>query len=332
MKKIALISTFCNNDRKIKVLLESCRVLKNLGVDVMINSPLFLDSSVTKNFDFYFQTKENPILTWPERSLSWWKITPTHKGWLEMARGMKDYGWAALYQMKKLSQIASEFDYDIYYHMNYDVLMDEGFIAEINSNKKNQIYPVKDRKSDMVWGGSPLFCSFDREELRRIAADITLSNYTSGPGIPEDVVFSWVEKFNLESSEYVATDSVYLGDDDSSFIPDDPVNFSKDPSYSFFWGKESNRNLDLLVYNIAPERMIKILIHSNGGSLIIETSKNFEPIPTTIPSSSVEKIIVISDESIVDYTSEYKETIVSWIRPCDFSEDGKKSYRPIEWE
>ena len=58
MKKIALLSTFCDTPEKIKVIIENSRILKSLGVDVMVNSPIHLDSEVVKEFDFYFKNKE----------------------------------------------------------------------------------------------------------------------------------------------------------------------------------------------------------------------------------------------------------------------------------
>ena len=74
MKKIALISTFCNTPEKVHILVENVKILKSLGVDVMVNSFISLEPEIINYFDFYFQTKENPLLRWPERANTfWWK-------------------------------------------------------------------------------------------------------------------------------------------------------------------------------------------------------------------------------------------------------------------
>ena len=62
MKKIALISTYCDTPEKIHVLIENAKTLKFLGVDVMVNSSIPFEPIVTNHFDFYFQTKENILL------------------------------------------------------------------------------------------------------------------------------------------------------------------------------------------------------------------------------------------------------------------------------
>ena len=75
MKKIALISTFCDNNEKVEVLKETIIILKNKGMDVMCLSPNFINLSkeIVELSDFIFYTKENPILKWPEKSMTSWK-------------------------------------------------------------------------------------------------------------------------------------------------------------------------------------------------------------------------------------------------------------------
>ena len=61
-------------------------------------------------------SKENPLLGWPERAHTQWYRMPISKNRItEIHRAFYDYGWAALYQTKKLSQLALTFDYDIFY-------------------------------------------------------------------------------------------------------------------------------------------------------------------------------------------------------------------------
>jgi hypothetical protein len=92
----------------------------------MIISPIYLPESITNLCDYYFQTKDNPLLEWPVRAYThWYRKEHSPEKILYMHRGLADYGWAALYQVKKLSQFALTFDYDMFYHMIYDLEIDD---------------------------------------------------------------------------------------------------------------------------------------------------------------------------------------------------------------
>ena len=65
MKKIALISSFCNDKNKINVLISNIKKLKEMNFDVLLISPIQLDTEVTKYCDYYFFTKDNPVYNWP---------------------------------------------------------------------------------------------------------------------------------------------------------------------------------------------------------------------------------------------------------------------------
>ena len=108
MKKIALISTFCNTEVKLNTLKQNILKVKDLGIDVMVISPISLPKPITDLCDYYFQTKDNPLLEWPIRAYThWYRKEHSPEKILYMHRGLADYGWAALYQVKKLSQIFS---------------------------------------------------------------------------------------------------------------------------------------------------------------------------------------------------------------------------------
>ncbi len=124
MKKIVLISTYCDTTEKVQILKNNITKIKSFGLDVLVISPLTLPSEII------FFTKENPLLVWPVRSFTFWKSVNTKEGWVKMHHNLADYGWAGLYQVKKLSQIALSYDYDIFYHMIYDLVIDD-FVKEM---------------------------------------------------------------------------------------------------------------------------------------------------------------------------------------------------------
>ena len=313
MKKIALLNTFCDTPEKIEVIIENARILKSLGVDVMVNSPIHLDSEVVREFDFYFKNKENPILTWPEKvNLPWGSQTNKLGQSIRISRGMKEYGWAALYQIKKLSEIAIGYDYDIFYHMNYDILLDDELKAEILSESRNKIYPVRwTTTEDRVWQGSPLLSSFDRENLQKIAEDITKERYLSKYSVAEEFVSSWIEKFGLYHSSYHAKDQISLGSDSeihSEVKEKDILDYSKNPEYKFFWNK-GEENLKFILWNFEESRNISVSI--NG--FIFDKIENSIPIETEIHCNDIHEISVIVEDLVIDYLEEYQNSIVNWI-------------------
>jgi len=313
MKKIALLSTFCDTPEKIEVLVENSRILKSLGVDVMVNSPLNLDPEVVKEFDFYFKNKENPVLTWPDRIHTAWRVQTNEFGQtVKIIRGMREYSWAALYQIKKLSEFALSYDYDIFYHMNYDILLDDELKKEILSESRNKIYPVKDERTGHIWQGSPLLSSFDRGNLQKISEDITKERYKNGYSIAEDFVHSWVEKFGLIHSSYYAKDRISLDKNSDIFSEvrqEDVLDYSKNSSYKLFWNKEEGLNLKILIWNFDRSKKISISVNNS----IFTEIETLVPIETNFLCEGIFDFSVICDDYVMDYLKEYQETIVNWI-------------------
>ena len=147
MKKIVLISTFCDTEKKQNVFKETVLKIKELGIDIMAIAPNFIPikQEIVDLCDFFFYTKENPLLKWPVRQYTHWYEMPMDNGKImTLHRGFADYGWAALYQTKKLSQIALTFDYDIFYHIIYDLEIDSTVESEFLSNEVNLVHPRRD--------------------------------------------------------------------------------------------------------------------------------------------------------------------------------------------
>ena len=61
MKKIALISTFCNTEEKQNLLKENIIKIKNLGIDVIAISPIQIPQDIVSLCDYFLYTKEKWI-------------------------------------------------------------------------------------------------------------------------------------------------------------------------------------------------------------------------------------------------------------------------------
>ena len=302
MKKIALISTYCDTPEKIHVLVEGAKTLKSLGVDIMVNSPIPLDSTVTDHFDFYFQTKENPLLQWPERANTfWWKQINQYNKEIILHRDIDDYGWAAVYQIKKLSEIALTFDYDIFYHITYDIIVSDNLTQDIINNKTNTTYHAINPNDPLdQWNVSPLFISFDKENLIKFLSKINKDEYIRINGFAEDYIEIILKDFPMIESEFPIKDQITV----INGCDNDLFNYSQSENYQiFFSSKEetvfgSNHWIDkfsFVFYNI-----------KDGNLKVLLNDQEISNIENLIPQRfdlDVNSFKVIFNDEVIEYSN-----------------------------
>jgi len=303
MKKIALISTYCDTQKKIDVLIENIRILKGLDLDVLIISPVSLPNEVISECDYTFFTKENPILVWPERAFTFWK-TLYYKGkFVVMHRNVSDYGWAALNQIKRLTEIALSYNYDIFYHLIYDLDIDDTIINEIKTNQVNFIHPrinprVDPNNKDEFWEATLHFMGFDREMMVKVLELITYENYTNGNGFAEGQALMWTKLLPIEIKSEPVKDKIYYWEDYDFF------NYSKDKDYKLFISKHEecetikgnpqiieiqDSKLRLFFYDVEKPKIIKILCDEDEYEFFVD--ENFY-VTLNNDSTKIKKLII----------------------------------------
>jgi DNA-binding Lrp family transcriptional regulator len=298
MKKIALISTFCNTPEKVHVLIENVKTLKFLGVDVMVNSFIPLEPEVINHFDFYFQTKENPILRWPERAFTfWWKHSNHYGKEIMLHRDVDDYGWAAVYQMKKLSEIALTFDYDIFYHITYDVVISDELTQDILDNKSDVTYHVIDpNDSSHKWNVTPLFLILSKENLIKFLSKIDKDQYIQRYGFAEDFIELLLEDIPMTKSEFPVKDSItHISGRDGKLF-----NYSQSENYKIFFSNKTETHSDgwidqfsFVVYDI-----------KEGDLKIVLNDKEIYNIENLVPQRfeiNVNSFKVIFNDEVIEY-------------------------------
>lgn len=286
MRKIALISTHCDTEEKIEILQSNINLLKSIGVDSFVISTFKIDVEC----DFYFQTKENPILYWPERAINAWRTLILDEKHIKLVTSLSDYGWASLYQIKKVMELASTYDYDIFYFLIYDLKIDEKIIEDISTNKINLIYPRKDYDTDKIYPSSLHFAIFDKKKLNIMSSLITKDSYLKiGEGFAENFIHNCVQAMGMNHSEHIVSDLIRIVDVSTVF------NYSKNSNYSFFFNKE-NTNLKIILFN-----------HNNKEIRIFINDKEFfinEPhmlIETDINCYSIDSFSIECDDEKIDY-------------------------------
>lgn len=314
MKKIALISTYCDNQKKIDILVENIRTLKKLGVDVLIISPLALPIEVISECDYSFFTKENPILVWPQRAFTFWKTVFYKGNFVAMHRNVPDYGWAALNQIKRLSQIGLSHDYDIFYHLIYDLDIDQTILNEINTNQVNFIHPrinprVDPNNKDEFWEATLHFMSFDREMMIKVLDLITYENYSNGNGFAEGQALMWTKVLPIEIKSEPVRDKIYYWQDYDFF------DYSENKNYKLFFSKHDgcetvrsstqsvetqDPKLRIFFYDLKEPKTVKIICNKTIYEFFM--SDNFY---VTLNENSTEVEELIIDE--YDYSEEFKK-------------------------
>lgn len=322
-KKIALVSTYCDTQEKKDVFLDLVKRVKSMGVDVMAISPLPLDKEHIEACDYLYFTKENPILGWPTRLFTFWREYNAGDGKiLTLQRGVGDYSWAALYHVKKLTQIAMDYDYDIFYHMIYDLEIDDNVKNALENFQGNIVYPRRDpHHPDTLWETTLHLMSFERDMMKKIEKEITLSEYLSTNGVAEGEVLKWKNKFGLYGSETPVKDKIYYWKDydffDYSPTKDFKMFFSKNDVMTIWLGEGDNtydeslpNNFRLVFYG--NDKIGEMSIVINGSTFNINP-KQFEFIELPINSKEVNTLILNYKNQEYDLSDEYKKIMLNQV-------------------
>jgi hypothetical protein len=324
MKKIVLVSTFCDNEEKQNVLKETIVKVKEIGMDVMVISPNFIQirQDIIDLCDFFFYTKENPLLKWPIRQYTHWYEMPVLNNKICcIHRGFADYGWAALYQTKKLSQFALTFDYDIFHHIIYDLEFDDEVVSEFLSDEVNFIHARRNpNHPEEIWETTLHFMTFDRPMMELIEKEITLENYLNGNGVAEGEVLKWRNKFNLKTSSKIIKDKIFYWEGYDFF------NYSPFPEFKLFLSKNEPITIwvgENPVYDeILPENL-RMVFHgfSNINEIQITVNgitntyqpKEWEIIEFPVSSQNINEIIFKYKDNTVNFTEKYNDIMMNQI-------------------
>jgi hypothetical protein len=254
-KKVALISSFCDNQEKMDVLERNIQIAKTHNLDVIVISPFNLPESLTKQCDYFLITKDNPILDWPTRSMYAWRCLNVNETKYTIGKTHPDYGFAGLTQIKQLSQIALGLDYNQFFHMIYDIKIDENVIEGFHSNRTNSVYPSK-RKNE-VWPVGLHYLIFNKENLRNFISHINLETYLGVKGGDAfAVLHSLQNKLNYVIEKTPVEDEIYYYENIDFF------NCSPIEGLKFFIENDDQKptTIKLLFYEIVDGKEIKVRI------------------------------------------------------------------------
>ena len=294
-KRIILISYYCDTKEKIDILINTIKTIKSYNLDVMVNSPLPLPSDVINMCDFYLQTKENPLLYWPQKSvMSWVRNTDKDKE-IVIKRAFIDYGWAALYHTKKLSEYALTYDYDRYYHIIYDTEIDDTVVSTFLSDKKCNFFPFHEHKVSLH------LIALDRENLLKFSNLITFDSYLKFNCIVENWLYDTIINSNMNYKiELEKIDDLILFHKDENLFDYSDIN-----GLVFFIVKDVILNNDVCLYFYDNEEKINVFITVDG----IETSydiSNRDIINLGFKPYNIKNVLISYNGIVSDITEKIK--------------------------
>jgi hypothetical protein len=292
--KVALISTFCDTQEKLDILEKNIKIVKNNNIDVVLISPFTLPSYITELCDYVFITKDNPVLDWPGRCMFNWKILNVNGVIHEIASTYSDYGFAGLNQIKQLSNIALSLDYNQFYHMIYDIKIDENIIDGFNSDKGCSVYPSK--RGEEIWPVGLHFMIFNRPNLTKFISYITLKDYLS---VKNGDAFAWLHsiqdkvKYTIESTP--VEDEIYFYENYNFF------NMSPIENFKFFIEKndETVSNIKLYFHENDGQKEIEIKVGENKSRYIVN---NYDLIDLGFNKTNYQQVVITFDSVEYDIT------------------------------
>jgi hypothetical protein len=295
LNKVALISTFCDTQEKLDVLEKNIKIVKSHNLDVIVISPFNLPESITKLCDYVFVTKDNPVLEWPVRSMYAWRKLTLNGKLHTIARTYPDYGFAGLTQIKQLSNIALNFGYNQFYHMIYDLKIDENVVEGFNSNKTCSVYPSK--RGDSNWEVGLHYMIFDKDNLSKFISQITLENYLS---LKDSHSFEWLK--SIQSVVGYNTESIAVEDEIYYYEGFDFFNFSPINGLKFFIEKndETLTPIKLLFYENQFDKEIKIKV---GETISVGTINNYAIFDLGFNKLNPQQVTITVDSVEYDITS-----------------------------
>lgn len=293
IKKLVGISSFCDNEEKIKVLKSNLLKLKDLGVDTLLFTPLPLPQEVYNLCTEVILSSENPILKWPERGMLFWESLKYNSDKIKCTTIKEDYGWSSLNQLKRLSQYASNLDYDIFHLMIYDLDINPEIESEIKSNVKTTLYPVLSPTTNRIRKVGCIFSTFDKSSLKLFGESLNKSSYLNFPSAEEYLQNINKTTYNFSISSIVTKDVITYDKDLLKTL----ANFSHSSDLKLFI---NNRDyLGIYFHGVTSFCDVNIKINNSISSKIIDDNSYFI---SSIPLKEINSLEIEINNSSSDYS------------------------------
>lgn len=291
--RVVLINSFCDSEKKINVLENNIKKIKSHNLDVILLSPISLPKDIINLCDVFIQTKENPITKWPEKTMFEYRGFCMDNKMYEFHLGKPDYGWASLYQIKKLSQIGLTYDYEYYFHIIYDTVIDDFLLNSFLTEERCLLFPSN--KGFSVGG---FFMGFSKKTLKLFESLITKELYYKNHDVAETLLSNISKVLPCKIENYTTTDEIYYYDNIDLF------NYSEFDDFNVFIHKrtESDDTAKLFFYNMTKNIILKIEVN---GIPILKQISNHEILDLNIHHDDVYDLKLVYNNISQDLITKY---------------------------
>lgn len=291
--RVVLINSYCDNQYKIDVLEKNINKIKSNSLDVFLLSPIKLPQHIINLCDIYIQTKENPITKWPDKTIfEHWGFCMNNTSY-ELHLGNPDYGWASLYQIKKLSQIGLTYDYNYYFHIIYDTIIDDYLIETFLTDEKCILFPSK--KGFDVGG---FFMGFNRETLELFQNLITKDLYYKSYDVAETLLSNISKVLPCKIETHVTEDKICIYSNLELF------NYSNFSEFKIFIHKKTLSDDTVKIFFYDMTKNFEILIKINNEE-IKQIRSNHDLIDLGVHHDNVYNISITYDGVEQNLIKEY---------------------------
>ena len=306
MKKVALISTFCDSKEKLDLLTENIKKIKKLKVvDVIIYTPIQLPHEIYKICDVVIFSKENPVLNWPKKAMEAWSTFNVGGRIIKLSTTVPDYGYAGLNQLKRMADLALSMGYDHFFPTIYDIEINEEVENIFISNKTNNFYPS--RRGDTLWEVGLHLISLNRKHMKRFNELINEEDYINHMGDAFTFTKDCIIKENLGVIEN--TPEII----DKIAMVHDFWNCSPTNKFKCFIQKniEDGENIKILLYGYEGKKLFQIYI-DNMLSPITHFKSEWREI--NLSSTTIKKLEIEVEGARFDFTDEVLKIGINKIR------------------
>jgi hypothetical protein len=251
MKNIIAITTYCNTEEKINILIDNINSIRKICKDfeIVIQANFPLPEYVQKMVDFYIY-KDLNFLSGKEIIL-WFNHFIFNK---QFNYFIKDYGFSVLSMMKNIASFF--YNYDRVLIINYDVIMNPIFIDEFYSNYEYDLlaysfHPRQDHISLNLMNFNP------KKFIDIISNYINYDNYFNTNEIVEQYFFGIVNKseinYNMISGELVIdkiNHSDYNVANKNDFFINEYIFYNDNLLQIYLWNFYQNKRIKILKLNI----------------------------------------------------------------------------------
>jgi len=267
MKKIALIRCFCTSQEKEEFLIENIKKLRSHQFDIALASVLPLSLRLTSLSDYSFYTKDNLILNWPEKAIAFWADFFHKNKYFRLITCTEDYGFAVLNTLQQISQIFINYNYDYFYHLEYDTVLDN--VGYFLDNPDDDLI-FSSQRDETIWRTGTHLMILNKDNLQKLISEISKEKYLkhNPSGDAYSFLYEIVQKYNWNIVPNITVKDKFFHFQNIDFF-----NLSKNEEIKFFVIKDigSEESVKILFYGFEDAKNIKIQIENIQNEYIINS-------------------------------------------------------------